>query len=77
VDLFARGESKVRQRGDDGALDGSAAGYATLHLRIHADLGAGLDLVAELNNLTNRSYSPYDQMPGAERSSNLFLTKKF
>jgi hemoglobin/transferrin/lactoferrin receptor protein len=77
VDLFARGESKVRQRGDDGALDGSASGYATLHLRIHADLGAGLDLVAELNNLTNRSYSPYDQMPGAERSSNLFLTKKF
>lgn len=77
VDLFVRGESKVRMRGNTGTLTDSAAGYATLNLRAYAEFGHGLSLVAELNNLTNRSYTPYDQMPGAERSFNLFLTKKF
>lgn len=77
VDLFVRGESKVELRGDTGALAGSAAGYGTLNLRAHADFGAGLGMVAELNNLTDRRYAPYGQMPGAERSLNLFVTKKF
>lgn len=77
VDLFVRGESKVRLRDDAGELSGSAAGYGTLNLRAHAELGSGFSLVAELNNLTNRRYAPYAQMPGAERSINLFLTKSF
>lgn len=77
VDLFVRGESKVELRGDTGTLAGSAAGYGTLNLRAHADFGAGLGMVAELNNLTDRRYAPYGQMPGAERSLNLFVTKKF
>ncbi len=77
VDLFVRGETKVRLRDAASALSGSASGYGTLNLRAHADFGDGLGLVAELNNLTNRRYTPYGQMPGAERSINLFLTKKF
>ena len=77
ADVFVRGESRVRLRSETGALSGSAAGYATLHLSVHADFGDGLALVAELNNLANRRYAPYGQMPGAERSLNLFVTKRF
>lgn len=77
MDLFMRGETKVRLRDDTGALAGSASGYGTLNLRVHADFGDGLSLVAELNNLADRSYAPYGQMSGAERSLNLYVTKKF
>ncbi len=77
ADLFLRGETRVRLRDQAGAVAGSASGYGTLNLRVHADLGSGLGLVAELNNLANRRYAPYGQMPGAERSLNLFVTKKF
>lgn len=76
-DLFLRGESSVDYRDDDGTVSGSAAGYATLNLRSDVQLPNDLLLVAELNNLTDRSYTPYEQMPGAERSVNLFLTKRF
>lgn len=41
------------------------------------ELGNDLSPVTELNNLTDRSYNPYAQLPGAERSINLFLTKTF
>lgn len=77
VDLFVRGETKVRLRDDTAAVIGSAGGYGTLNLRAHAEFRSGFSLVAELNNLTNRSYAAYGQMPGAERSVNLFLTQKF
>ncbi len=77
VDFYVRGESEVRLRSETGALSGSAAGYGTLHVNVHADFGDGLTLVAELNNLANRRYAPYGQMPGAERSVNLFVTKTF
>ncbi|WP_156909255.1 TonB-dependent receptor [Ottowia thiooxydans] len=77
VDLYVRGESKVSLRDNSGAVSGSASGYGTLNLRAHAEMANGFSLVAELNNLTNRRYTPYGQMPGAERSINLFLTKKF
>lgn len=77
VDVYVLGESRVRLRNDAGALAGSAGGYGTLNLRAYADFGNNLSLVAELNNLTNRRYAPYGQMPGAERSINLFITKKF
>ena len=77
VDLFLRGESKVRLRGEAGTLAGSAAGHGTLNLRVHADVGRGLGLVAELINLTDRRYAPYGQMPGVGRSLNLFVTKRF
>lgn len=76
-DLFMRGESGVEYRNDTGAVSGSAAGYGTLNLRADADFGNGLSLVAEVNNVTDRSYTPYGQMPGAERSLNLYLTKTF
>ena len=77
VDVYLRGESRVRMRDESGtSLDG-AAGYTTLNLRAQALVGRDWSLVAELNNLTDRSYQPYGQMPGAERSANLFVTRKF
>jgi hemoglobin/transferrin/lactoferrin receptor protein len=77
VDVYLRGESKVRLRDASGTSLTGAAGYTTLNLRAHALIGDDWSLVAELNNLTNRRYQPYDQMPGAERAVNLFVTRKF
>ena len=77
VDLFLRGETWVRMRNENAALDGSAAGYGTLNLRAHADVGKGLGLVVELLNLGDRRYRPYGQMPGVGRAINLFVTKRF
>lgn len=77
LDLYVRGESGVEFRDDTGALVGSAGGYGTLNLRADMDLGNDLSLVAEVMNITDKSHAPYGQMPGAERSVNLFLTKSF
>lgn len=77
VDVFLRGEDSVSFRNDDGEKTSSASGYGTLNLRADAAFGNGFSLVAEINNVTDRSYSPYSQMPGAERSFNLFLSKTF
>lgn len=77
IDIYWRGESNVRIRGDSGTIDGEAAGYATLNLRASATFQQDWSLVAELNNLTDRRYQAYEQMPGAERSLNLFVTRKF
>ena len=76
-DLFVQGETSVDYRDETGAVIGHAGGYGTLNLRADMDLGNDLSLVAEVNNITDRSYAPYDQMEGAERSVNLFLSKTF
>lgn len=79
-DLFVQGESSATFRNKDGAVPatgGPFGGYGTLNLRADMDLGNDLSLVAEINNITDRSYKPYDQMEGAERSVNLFLSKTF
>ena len=88
-DLFVRGDSRVRMRNEDGILYGPdtvwtplypygrANGWGTLNLRADVDLPGDWVLVAEFNNLTNRRYTPYEEMPGARRSVNLFLTKSF
>ncbi len=77
TDLFVQGETGVDYRNDAGAVIGHAGGYGTLNLRADMDLGNDFSLVAEINNITDRSYKPYDQMEGAERSVNLFLSKTF
>ncbi|MFV0408521.1 MAG: TonB-dependent receptor plug domain-containing protein [Paracoccus sp. (in: a-proteobacteria)] len=77
LDLFIRAESGADYRDDSSTVTNSAGGYATLNLRGDMALTNGVTFVAELNNLTDRSYQPYSQMPGAERSVNLFLTKTF
>lgn len=77
LDLFLRGESAVDYRSASGALTSSAGGYATLNLHADMTLENGVTLTAELNNLTNRSYTPYGQAPGAERSVNLFVSYEF
>ncbi len=79
-DLFVQGESSATFRDKDGAVPatgGPFGGYGTLNLRADMDLGNDFSLVAEINNITDRSYKPYDQMEGAERSVNLFLSKTF
>ncbi|WP_323006462.1 TonB-dependent receptor [Pseudorhodobacter sp.] len=76
-DVFVRGESGVDFRNDGGTVIGSAGGYGTLNMRADMDLGHDLSLVAEVNNITDRSYTSYEEMKGAERSINLFLTKTF
>lgn len=76
-DVFMRGESGVEFRDDSGTVVGSAAGYGTLNMRADIDLGHDLSFVAEINNITNHSYASYEEMDGAERSINLFLTKTF
>ncbi|WP_294926516.1 TonB-dependent receptor [uncultured Paracoccus sp.] len=77
LDVFLRGESAVEYRQADGMVASDAAGYGTLNMRGDVQFGNGLSLVAELNNLTDRSYAPYGQMPGAERSVNIFATYAF
>ena len=77
LDLFLRGESRVEYREEDGSVAATAAGYGTLNLRGDVQFDNGLSLVAELSNLTDRSYEPYGQMPGAERSINIFATYAF
>lgn len=77
IDLFLRAESKARLRGNNGVLEDGVPGYGTLNLRAEANFIHDVTLTVELNNLTNRSYKPFDQTPGAERSVNLFLTRSF
>lgn len=76
VDLYLRGESQVRMRNELDVAEEGASGYGTLNLRANAHLSHDWTLVAELNNLTDRHYRSYQEMPGAARSINLFLTKK-
>lgn len=79
-DMFVQGETGTAFRDQNGAVTttgGPFGGYGTLNLRADMDLGNDFSLVAEINNITDRSYKPYDQMPGAERSINLFLSKTF
>lgn len=77
VDVYLRGESHVRLRDETGEVTDENAGYGTINARVDAQIDKNWRLVAELNNLADRSYTPYDQMPGAERSINLFVTRDF
>ena len=77
ADLFLRAESAVTMRNDDGSIAARSAGWGTLNLSGDITWDNGFSLVAELTNLTNRSYQPYQQMPGAERGISLFLTRAF
>ena len=77
VDLFLRAESGTSFRSDSGVATDDAGGYGTLNLRADAQFNNGVTLVGEVQNITDRSYQPYGQLEGAERSVNLFLTKTF
>lgn len=79
ADLFLRGESAATLRGSDGEVNNKkqASGWATLNLAANIRWDNGVSLVAEFTNVTNRSYRPYEQAPGAERGVSLFLTKSF
>ena len=76
-DLFLRAESGTSFRSDSGVATDDAGGYGTLNLRADAQFNNGVTLVGEVQNITDRSYQPYGQLEGAERSVNLFLTKTF
>ena len=79
TDLFVRGESAALLLDANGDVDNNkeAAGWATLNLSANVRWDNGLSLVAEFTNLTNNSYHPFEQVPGAERGVALFLTKSF
>ena len=79
LDLFVRAESGAALREGPALTDlkDKVGGYGTLNLRADINFSEDFALAVELNNITDRSYKPYDQMPGAERSVNLFLTKTF
>lgn len=84
ADLFLRGESRTTLRDASGAIEGAEKGiakdnpgWATLNLSTRVQWENGVALVAEVTNLANRRYRPYEQAPGAERGISLFLTKTF
>ena len=79
LDLFMRAESGAALREGPALSDlkDKVGGYGTLNLRAEVNFSEDTALSVELNNITDRSYKPYDQMPGAERSINLFLSKTF
>ncbi|WP_347268458.1 TonB-dependent receptor [Paracoccus sp. (in: a-proteobacteria)] len=77
LDLFLRGQSGVKLRNEDGVITDRTAGFGTLNLHASADFGQNVSAILEINNITDRSYEPWDQAPAAGRSVNLFLTKTF
>lgn len=79
TDLFLRGESSTLLLDANGDVDNSkeAGGWATLNLATSVNWDNGVSLVAEINNITNRRYHPFEQAPGAERSINIFLSRSF
>ncbi|WP_333684556.1 TonB-dependent receptor [Pontibaca methylaminivorans] len=77
VDLFVRGETRVRMRDETAGITDRTGGYGTLNLHGSMTFANDVTAVIELNNITNRTYRPYGEMTGAGRSVNLFLTRTF
>ncbi len=77
LDLFLRGEGAAKMRDDAGAVVSEASGYGTLNLRADVAWRENLNVTMEIANILDKSYDPIDQMPGAERSFNIFATYRF
>ncbi|MFV0490651.1 MAG: TonB-dependent receptor [Pseudorhodobacter sp.] len=76
-DLFATGESSAKLRNNTGVVTSDAGGWMTVNLRGSLDLGEHASLTVQLNNLFDKSYEPFDQLPGGERSIDLVLSARF
>lgn len=76
-EAFVTAESGVRLRDETGALTGQSGGYGTLGLRASVDISRNARLTLAVNNLFNRQYQGWGQLPGAERSLDLVLQARF
>lgn len=77
ADVFVRGESQAKLRDAAGEISSEAAGYGTLNAYLGLRHGANFDLGLSLWNLLDKSYEPYGEIPGAERSASLTGTFYF
>lgn len=66
-DLFIRTASGAERRGADRQLEERQSGYATLNLAMTFDFQDRLSARVLLGNLLNRSYQPFDELPGLQR----------
>lgn len=76
-DLFATGESSAKLRDDTGTVTTSAGGWTTVNLRGSLDLTKHASLTVQLNNIFDKAYEPFDQLPGGERSIDVVLSARF
>lgn len=75
-DLFATGESHAT--GPDQNRDPiERGGWSTVNLRGALELNEHATVSLQLNNIFNKQYEPFDQMPGAERSLDVVLSARF
>lgn len=77
IDLFVRAESEAKQRDAQGELTSRAAGYGTVNAYLGLSHGARFDVGLNLNNLFDKAYQPYGEIPGKGRSASLTGTLYF
>lgn len=75
-DLFATGESHATGLDQDGKIT-DRGGWSTVNLRGALELNEHATVSLQLNNIFNKQYEPFDQMPGGERSLDVVLSARF
>jgi len=76
-EVFGTGESGVTLRNDSGVVTAQTSGFTTFGMRASVDLSRHARVNLAVNNLFNRQYHGYGQLPGAERSFDLVLQARF
>lgn len=77
LEAYVTAESGVRLRGESGALTGSTRGYGVVGLRGSLDISRNARVTLAVNNLFDRQYIGWGQLPAAERSLDLVLQARF
>jgi hemoglobin/transferrin/lactoferrin receptor protein len=77
-DVYMRGASKTKLADATGITD-TAKGWTTLNLAMGIDVGPekNVQFVLNFNNVTNKKYTPANEIPGAGRSVELTTRIKF
>lgn len=76
-DIFATGEGAAKLRSSDGSVSTTSDEYATLNMRLTADLNDQFSVSFAANNLLNADYQPMGQYAGAERNFSIMLNARF
>lgn len=76
-DLYATGETGTKLRDNTGAVTAGAGAWTTINLRGSLEVNEHASVTVQLNNLFDKPYQPYGQMPGAGRSVDVVLTARF
>ncbi len=80
-DLFATGESHAKLLEPDASTGDievtESGGWSTVNLRGALELNKHATVSLQLNNIFNKQYEPFDQMPGGERSLDVVLSARF